>query len=127
MMRKRLNGIIIIGACLAILTWSFISMGHLVEIRYLGKEVKAIVVDVPIECDRYNHIKVMLAGKEHEVTISRTDCRKGVYKNGQEVTLLKYKNYDDLVWPGSRPEWTIVLIIGLLILVYLTNRKHFHK
>jgi hypothetical protein len=121
------QNLMVLVACLALLIWGFISIGKTVLIRYTGVKVIAVVTKVPTECDKYNNINVLLNTDEYQVNISKTDCRQGVYKIGQNVTLIKHKKYNELVWPDSRPELTILIIIGVLIFGYVTTRKYYRK
>lgn len=102
-------------------------MGKSAVVRYFGKKVTAVVMSVPEICDKYNFIQVSIDKKVYEVTISRKECREGTYQIGQQIQLLKYKDYDELVWPGSRPELVILLIVGVLILGYYTNKSNANR
>jgi hypothetical protein len=122
-MTKRVKGIAVVVACLAILVWGLSAMIEMVIVRYWGQKTTAVVTAVPTECDRYNHITVLLDNTAYEVSISRDNCREGIYKVGQEVDLLKHENYEELIWPESQPEIVIILIIAVLILGLYTAQK----
>jgi hypothetical protein len=111
----------------AILIWGFSSLFGKVIVRYAGEKVIAIITEVPSRCDRYNHIEVLLDGTEYEISISKDNCRKGIYKLGQRVELLKYKNYKELVWPSSHPELAIIAIIIVLFFGFFSIRKKYLK
>ncbi len=106
--------ICIIGLC---------SITKTIIIKYKGSKITATVTHVDSDCDRYNKIQVEFKNKTYEISISKNNCRDKVYKLGQKVTLIKYKNYDELVWPESKIEWVLPLIIGVGILAYYTNKK----
>ena len=126
-MRKGMYGLFIVLACIAIVIWGLLSISKGVIIKYGGKKVTAVVIKLPIECDKYNSIKVLLNEKEYEVSISRKECRDSVYKVGQKVELLKHDNYDELIWPEGYPELVVLLIIVGLVYVFFTVRKHYRK
>ena len=126
-MKVKSKGIIIVFLCLVILGWGFYSIGKTIIIKYGGSNVDAIISQIPTECDKYNGIKVLVDETEFTVSISKKECREGVYKIGQKVVLLKHKKYDELIWPNSNPEFAILLIIGILLLGYFTTRKYYQK
>ncbi len=109
------------------MVWGIASIGKLAVMRYFGEEVAAVVVSVPGTCDRYNFIKVSVDKSIYDMTISKKEYREGAYKIGQQIQLLRYKDYGELVWPGSRPELVILLIVGVLVLGYYTNRSRIKK
>jgi hypothetical protein len=125
MKKQKVLGILILAGCIVIIFWGLKSLVELAIIKYGGQKVSATIVEVPSSCDRYNFIKVVFTGTTHEVNISKTNCRNGLYKVGQQVTLLKHRGYDDLIWPGSYPELVIVLIIAVLIFAYFNVKKYF--
>jgi hypothetical protein len=110
-----------------VLLWGFFSIYQLIVIKTKGSQVIAQILKVDTDCDKYNNIVVNYGDKVYEVAISSTDCREGVYKVGQNVTLIKYKDYDTLVWPSAQYEWLPFLILFLLALVYYTNKDKFIK
>lgn len=126
-MKKKNVSVIIILVSAIILVWGFWSMGESIIIRYAGRKVVAVVMNVPSECDKYNKIKVLQDGVVYNVSISRSECKRGVYKIGQKVELIKHNKYHELVWPESRPELVVLLILGVLALGYYTNRTKFKK
>lgn len=105
----------------------FFSIGEIIIIKYTGEKVIAIVNKVPYSCDRYNHINVLIDSVDYEVSISRVDCKKSIYKVGQKVTLLKSKKYNKLVWPESQPELLPLIFVAVFILVYLSNKGRCKK
>jgi regulator of sigma D len=109
------------------LLWGFYSIYQLIVIKTKGSQVIAQILKVDTNCDKYNKIVVNYGDKVYEVAISRTDCREGVYKVGQNVTLIKFKDYDTLVWPSAQYEWLPFLFLFLLALVYYTNKDKFIK
>ena len=115
-MRKK-SIIFLVILALSILAIGFYAIGNLIIIKYFGKKVIATVTAVPQECDKYNHINVLLNGATHEVSINKSECREGTYQVGQKVELMQHPGYKDLVWPGSKPELAVLLI--LLVLCYL--------
>ena len=108
-----------------ITVWGLFSIFKTIVIKRKGTQIKAIVTRVVTNCDKYNKIEVVYQAKTYEVNIARNDCRDGIYKTGQIVTLLKYKDYDQLVWPESQIEWLPVLFIALIILIYYSNKEKF--
>ena len=116
---------LLIALGIAILVWGLSSIIGKVIVRYAGKKVVTVITEVPSECDRYNHIKVLIDSTTYEVSISKANCRDGVYKVGQRIELLRHKNYKELVWPGSHPELVIILIVLVLIYGYFTIRKRY--
>jgi hypothetical protein len=127
MKNNRVFGILILTACAALLIWGFRSIIILTIIKYTGQKVAATVVEVPSICVKTSSIKVAFNGSTGKVNISKEDCSNGLYKPGQQVTLLKHERYDDFVWPGSRPELVLVLIIAILLFVYFNAKKGFEK
>jgi len=122
-----MKGIAIFIASIAILIWGLNAMIGMVIVRYWGEKTTAVVTAVPNECDRYNRIKILLGEAEQEITISRNDCKEGKYRVGQQVELIKHKNFDEPVWPGSHPELAIIIVIGILIFAYLTVSRALNK
>lgn len=120
-------GIFIIVLAGAILVWGLYSMVLLIIIKNKGTQIIATIRKVDTECDRYNGIEVIFSGRIYSVTISRANCQDRVYKVGQKVALIKYKNYDQLVWPEAKFEWLPFLFLGLLTLGYYTNKGKFGK
>ena len=118
-------GILIIILAGALLVWGVVSIAHLIIIKRNGSEITARVLKAETDCDRYNEIEVIYAGKTYHVTISRTDCRNEVYKVGQNVTLIKHKDNDTLVWPQAKYEWLPFLLLTLVALAYLANKDKF--
>lgn len=96
-------------------------------IKYNGTPISATIIKVDIECDKYNHIEVLFESGYYRVSISREDCRRGVYKAGQQVTLLKHKDFNELVWPESKIEWMPFLFLILFALIYYSYREKFGK
>jgi hypothetical protein len=96
-------------------------------IKHKGSQIIATVVHVDTDCDKYNHIQVQFETKVYEVTISRTECRDRAYKIGQQVILIKYKDFDELIWPESKIEMVLFLIITVMGLAYYTNKGKFSK
>lgn len=125
-MKKAKYGVLIVVA-IAVIVLGFSSVINTIIIKYTGKKVVASVTEIPSTCDRYNHIKVLLDNKEYEVNISRTDCREGVYKVGQQVEILKNERYKELVWPESQPELVPLLIIAVFILAYISMKNRYKK
>ena len=117
MLKSKTFGWLFIILALAILAIGFYAIGNLIIIKYFGKKVIATVTAVPQECDKYNHINVLLDGATHEVSINKSECREGTYQVGQKVELMQHPGYKDLVWPESKPELAVLLI--LLVLGYL--------
>jgi hypothetical protein len=85
------------------------------------------VLKVDTDCDKYNKIEVSFEKKVYLVTISRSDCQNKVYKVGQIVTLIKYKDNDTLVWPEAQVEWLPIVILAAFALAYYTNKEKFQK
>lgn len=84
-----------------LLIWGVYSIARLIVIKYIGSQITATVLKMNTDCDRYNEIKVINRGKIYPVTISRTACRDAIYKVGQTVTLIEYRNDNTLVWPDA--------------------------
>jgi hypothetical protein len=64
-------------------------------------------------------MKVELDGVAHWVNISRADCRNGTYKVGQQVALMQHPGYRELVWPDSRPDFVILCILVICLLIFI--------
>lgn len=79
------------------------------------------------DCDRYNEIEVAYAGKTYTLSISWASCRERVYKVGQTVTLIRYKEDNTLVWPEAQYEWLLFIFLAILFLGYYTNKNKFAK
>lgn len=124
-MTNKPKGILIGVACVAVFLISLSSIIRSVIIKYAGDRITATVTEVPFDCDRYNHIKVLLGGVQHEVSISRTDCKEGSYETGQKVELLKHGRYDELVWPESHPELVLLIVFAFLLYLYSTVTKYY--
>lgn len=124
-MSKKIKGITIVIVCIVILIWGLYSTIGMVIVRYWGEKKTALVTAVPTLCDRYNRITILLDGAEQEVAIGRDDCKKGKYKVGQKVELVKHKKFDEPVWPNSHPELAIIIIMSVLIFAYLTVNKNY--
>jgi len=127
MKKKNLFGIIVIGACVALVALAIYGMVTWIITQREGKEVRVTIIAVPDRCDRSNPIKVALNGEVHEVKISRADCRNGVYKVGQQITLMQHPGYKELVWPDSRPDIVILCIVGLCLLIFYQYRTQHKK
>ena len=125
-MNKKLE-ILIVFLAATIFVWGLYSIFRLIIIKNKGSQITAIVQAVDTNCDRYNKIEVAFDGETYPVSISKTDCRDGVYKVGQRVTLIKYKDDDTLVWPEAKYEWLPFIILVLLALAYYTNKDKFAK
>ncbi len=110
-----------------LLIWGIISIAQLIFIKYKGSRIAATVLKVDRNCDRYNKIEVDFEDKTYPVNISRADCQNSVYKVGQIVTLIKYKNNNTLVWPEAKYEWLPFILLAILALTYYTNKKKFEK
>lgn len=117
---KKIKYRVIIIVFALLIVWGISSIGKTIIIKYTGEKVTATVNETPSSCDRYNHITVLLDSVDYEVTISRDDCRQGVYTVGQKVTLLKSAKFKELVWPESQIEIMPLLIIAIFILVYIS-------
>lgn len=125
-MNKKVS-VFFVFLAVVVLAWVVYSSARLIIIKNKGSQITATVLKVDTDCDRYNEIEVDYAGKTYAVTISRTNCRESVYKVGQSVTLIKYRDYDTLVWPEAQYEWLPLVLIVLLALVYYTNKDKFKK
>jgi hypothetical protein len=126
-MKNKYLGIFIVLSCSVLFVCGFSIMIGSVIVKYYGDRVTAIVTEVPPECDRYNSVKVLLNNKEQEVSISRPDCQEKKYKIGQQVELIKHKNFDEPVWPESQPAIPLVGILALLIIIVYTNYNKYSK
>ena len=116
---------ILLSSAIVILIFGVIDIIQLIIIRNKGVEIVARVINVDINCDRYNKIDVEFENSIYEVSISRSDCKSKTYSIGQQVTLLKYNNEKKLVWPDSKYNW-LPLIIGFVIFLgYYTTKKKF--
>jgi hypothetical protein len=113
-------------AVLIIITGLY-SIARTIIIKQKGTKIAATVTHVDRNCDRYNKIQVKFESKTYEVNISSKECRDRFYNPGQKVTLIKYKDYDELVWPESQIEWMPLLLVVLFGLVYFTNKENFSK
>ena len=111
----------------AVLISGLYSIVGLIIIKYKGSKIAAIVLKVDTDCDRYNEITVAYEGKNYPVTISRANCQDKVYKVGQSVILIKYKDYNTLIWPEVNYEWLPFVFIVLFVLAYYTNKEKFQK
>jgi len=125
-MNKKVS-VFFVFLAVVVLAWVVYSSARLIIIKNKGSQITATVLKADTDCDRYNEIEVDYAGKTYAVTISRTNCRESVYKVGQSVTLIKYRDYDTLVWPDAQYEWLTFVLIVLLALAYYTNKDKFHK
>src|SRR5688572_19542319 len=106
-------GVLTVALAGILLAWGIYSIARLILIKNKGSKITATVLKVDRDCDRYNEIQVAYAGKAYPVTISRTDCRDGIYKVGQSVTLIKYKDNDTLVWPEAQYEWLPFILLAI--------------
>lgn len=111
--------VIIIAGFSSLITKSFV--------KYAGQKVTAIVTEVPVECDRYNSVKILLGGKQYEVNIGRTDCEQHIYLIGKSVQIIQYKNCDELVWPSSQPEFVIMIVVFIFLYVLFSIRKTINR
>ena len=127
MNKKSVVLIILLVLVGALLVWGFYSMVRLIIIQYKGSPIAATVLRVDTDCDKYNHIDVVFENKTYSVTISRNDCHNKVYKIGQSVSLLKYKDDDTLVWPQAQYQWLPFMLIAVLALAFYTNKDKFGK
>jgi hypothetical protein len=125
-MNKKVGVLIVVLAGI-LLTWGIFSIIRLIIIKNKGSQITATVLKVDTDCDRYNNIEVAFAGKTYQVSISSTSCRDGVYKVGQTVTLIKYKDNNTLVWPEAQYEWLPFIFLAILALGYYTNKDKFAK
>lgn len=125
-MNKKVS-VFFVFLAVVVLAWVVYSSARLIIIKNNGSQITATVLKVDTDCDRYNEIEVDYAGKTYAVTISRTNCRESVYKVGQSVTLIKYRDYDTLVWPDAQYEWLPFVLIVLLAFAYYTNKDKFKK
>ena len=46
---------------------------------------------------------------------------------GQNVTLIKYKDNNTLVWPEAKYEWLPFVLLAAFALLYYTNKEKFGK
>jgi hypothetical protein len=125
-MNKKVGVLIVILAGI-LLAWGVYSIARLIIIKNKGSQITATVLKVDTDCDRYNKIEINYGGKAYPLTISRTDCRNGVYKVGQTVTLIKYKDDNTLVWPEAQYEWLPFILLAILALGYYTKKEKFAK
>lgn len=125
-MNKKVEVLIVVLAGI-LLAWGVYSITRLIIIKNKGSQITATVLKVDTDCDRYNNIEVAYAGKTYPLSISRASCRDGVYKVGQTVTLIKYKDYNTLVWPEAQYEWLPFVLLSILALAYYTNKDKFAK
>ncbi len=124
---KKVKYSVLAVVTIAITILGLFSVISKVIIKYAGKKVVATVAEVPSTCDKYNQIKVLLDNTAYEVSISRTDCREGLYKVGQKVELLKHEGYKELIWPESQPELVPLLVIAVFILAYISVKGKYKK
>ena len=125
-MNKKVEVLIVVLAGI-LLAWGVYSITRLIIIKNKGSQITATVVHVDTDCDRYNIIEVAYAGKTYPVSISSENCRDGVYKVGETVTLIKYKDDNTLVWPEAQYEWLPFILLAILALGYYTNKEKFGK
>jgi hypothetical protein len=125
-MNKKVRVLIVVFASI-VLAWGIYSIARLIIIKNKGSQITTTVLKVDTDCDRYNNIEVAYGGKVYSVTIGRTDCQEGVYKVGQSVILIKYKDDDTLVWPEAQYEWLPFILIAVFALAYYTNKDKFAK
>jgi hypothetical protein len=116
---------ILLSSAIVILVFGIIDIFQLIIIKNKGAEIKARVINVDIDCDRYNKIDVEFENRIYEVSISRSDCKNKTYSIGQQVTLLKYKNKKKLVWPDSNYNWLPLIVGFVLFLGYYTTKNKF--
>jgi hypothetical protein len=90
-MNMKVGVVIVILAC-AVLAMGIYSIARLIIIKNKGSQITATVLKVDTDCDRYNKMEVAFEGRTFPVTISRNDCRDGVYEIGQSVTLIKFSD-----------------------------------
>lgn len=103
------------------------SITKTILIKNKGTQIAATVTHVDRNCDRNNKMQVKFESKIYEISISSQECRDRVYKTGQKVTLIKHKDYDELVWPQSQIEWMPFLLVVVLGLAYYSNKEKFSK
>ena len=125
-MNKKVGVLIVVLAGI-VLAWGVYSIARLITTKNKGSQITATVLNVDTDCDRYNKIEVAYADKTYPVSISRENCRDGVYKVGQTVTLIKYKDDNMLVWPEAQYEWLPFVLLAILALVYYSNKDKFVK
>jgi hypothetical protein len=126
-MINKKTGVIIIFLVAALLVWGIVSIAQLIFIKNKGSQIKAIVLKVSMDCDRYNKIEVAFENKVYSVNISRIDCLKRAYRAGQSVTLIKYKDNNTLVWPIAKYEWLPFVLLAILALAFYTNKDKLLK
>ncbi len=125
-MNKKVGVLIVVLAGI-LLVWGIYSIARLIIIKNKGSQITVTVSKVDTDCDRYNYIEVVYEGKTYPISISRANCRDGVYKVGQTVTLIKYKDDNTLVWPEAQVEWLPFILLAILVLGYYTNKDKFAK
>ena len=96
-------------------------------IKYAGESVFATVIRTPSHCSRRSEIDVIVGTKKYDLGISAANCRDGKYKVGQKVEVLKYKDYNEVIWPKSHPDLALLIALGLFAFVYFTERNKYLK
>ena len=127
MLKNKWFGILILVVVISIMIAGLSAITITIIIKFYGKQVSATVIEVPRECSKRNSIKVVYAGDFQYLGISRKDCSEGAYKPGQVITLLKLDQFDELVWPDSKPEWALVILVGLLVLIFFQVKAEIKK
>jgi hypothetical protein len=96
-------------------------------IKYAGESVFATVIRTPSHCSRRSEIDVMVGTKKYDLGISAANCRDGKYKIGQKVEVLRYKDYNEVIWPKSHPDLALLITLGLFAFAYFTERNKYLK
>jgi hypothetical protein len=136
-MKKGIWKILLFGLFITVSILCFWEIGTKIFIKYWGEKVVAVVTGIPAYCGKFSHMVVLLNNVEYEVSISSSECWGGVYKQGQHVELLKHDYFEQLIWPESRPDLfllILVVLIGYIILVQektritrIANKKKYDK
>ncbi|MGQ0740438.1 MAG: hypothetical protein ACT4OJ_15420, partial [Bacteroidota bacterium] len=95
--------------------------------KYKGIKVSALILNTSQSCDRYKYNTVLCESDEFEVSISRSDCRKSIYRTGQRVELLYHDGFKNLVWPESQPEVVPVILLIFIIVIAVKMARNWNK
>ena len=76
--------------------------------------------------NRNNRITVSLDNQEYQLSISRDECRNGVYRAGDTVMVRHYPGVKRILRPEADPRSFAKILLGITLIVIVFTTAHFY-